>query len=129
MAHRLPFHDGVCRSLHGHSYRAVIEVEGETDDKGMVIDFQDIKDAADPLVMALDHSCAVDPTDRDTTEFLKTNGHKIFQFHTYSTAENLAAWILEQLKPSLCRSNITGLSVKIFETCTSAAHVTWSRDA
>ena len=42
--HRLLNYDGKCRHLHGHNGRAVISIErAEVDDRGMVLDFADIK--------------------------------------------------------------------------------------
>ena len=42
--HRLLNYDGKCKYLHGHNGRAVITIEAETlDDRGMVLDFSDIK--------------------------------------------------------------------------------------
>ena len=42
--HRLLNYEGKCRYLHGHNGRAVISIEGEKlDDRGMVLDFSDIK--------------------------------------------------------------------------------------
>jgi len=42
MAHRLPFHDGGCRNVHGHSYSMTIELVGEPDRNGMVLDYFDM---------------------------------------------------------------------------------------
>ena len=42
--HRLLNYDGKCKYLHGHNGRAVITLEAEgLDDRGMVLDFSDIK--------------------------------------------------------------------------------------
>src|SRR3954451_7476395 len=42
--HRLLNYDGKCKHLHGHNGRAVIVLESESlDDRGMVLDFTDIK--------------------------------------------------------------------------------------
>ena len=38
-AHRLPWHPGKCRNLHGHSYRLDVSVEGPLDANGVVLDF------------------------------------------------------------------------------------------
>ena len=57
-AHDLPtFPDGhKCRRLHGHSFRFDVIVEGAVDPaKGYLIDYGDIKKAAEPLVKRLDH--------------------------------------------------------------------------
>ncbi len=52
-AHRLPRHAGLCGNLHGHSYRMTVELEGEPDEHGIVIDFQDIKAVIKPLIDAV----------------------------------------------------------------------------
>ena len=42
--HRLLNYDGKCRHLHGHNGRAVITLQGsELDDRGMLVDFGEIK--------------------------------------------------------------------------------------
>lgn len=38
-AHRLAWHPGKCRNLHGHSYRLDVTIRGPLDDNGVVIDF------------------------------------------------------------------------------------------
>jgi 6-pyruvoyltetrahydropterin/6-carboxytetrahydropterin synthase len=45
-----------CARMHGHSYAIDVAIEGETDpERGWVIDFADIDEAASPLVRLLDH--------------------------------------------------------------------------
>jgi len=39
MGHRLPEHTGLCRNIHGHSYRMVVEITGDVLANGMIIDF------------------------------------------------------------------------------------------
>ena len=41
-AHSLPWHQGKCARLHGHSYRLVVTVEGPLDERGVVLDFADL---------------------------------------------------------------------------------------
>jgi 6-pyruvoyltetrahydropterin/6-carboxytetrahydropterin synthase len=129
MAHRLPYHDGLCKNLHGHSYHATVEVYGETDDGGMVIDFKDIAEAAGPLVKQLDHSCAIDPSDVELKQFLTERGMKMFELESYSTAENIAGLLLEHVCLIVNGPRIHEVRVRVCETCTSAAEVVWSRDA
>jgi 6-pyruvoyltetrahydropterin/6-carboxytetrahydropterin synthase len=38
-AHRLAWHPGKCRNLHGHSYRLEVTVAGPLDSNGVVVDF------------------------------------------------------------------------------------------
>ncbi len=41
-AHHLEWHPGKCRRLHGHSYVLEVEVTGELDDRGVVMDFAEV---------------------------------------------------------------------------------------
>ena len=101
-AHDLPtFPAGhKCRRLHGHSFRFDVIVEGEVDpQKGYLIDYGDIKIAAEPIVRRLDHFYL------NQIEGLQN-----------PTAENLARWIWNNLKPSLPQLT----AIVVHETCTSA---------
>ncbi len=60
-AHQLLNHKGKCKNLHGHSYEVEIEVTGPIHDDrgesndGMVIDFDILDQAVNPVMEALDH--------------------------------------------------------------------------
>jgi len=100
-AHALPTFplDHKCRRLHGHSFRFDVTVEGEVDPaKGYLIDYGDIKMAAEPIVKRLDHYYL------NEIEGLQN-----------PTSENLAKWIWDKLKPALPLLS----SVIVHETCTS----------
>ena len=48
--HRLLNYAGKCRFLHGHNGRAIITIESETlDERGMVLDFTEIKRLQDEI--------------------------------------------------------------------------------
>ena len=101
-AHDLPtFPDGhKCRRLHGHSFRFDVIVEGDVDPaKGYLIDYGDIKKAADPIVKRLDHYYL------NEIEGLSN-----------PTSEVIAKWLFDQLKPSLPMLS----AIIVYETCTSA---------
>ena len=97
-AHSLPHlpEGHKCRRPHGHSYRVRIEVDGELDERGFVIDYAEISEAVKPIIARLDHN--------DLNEILPT----------HPTAENLAKWIYDQLP---IRAN----RVSVFETPTTCA--------
>jgi len=38
MAHRLIHHNGKCYNIHGHTYKTYIEIEGEVNKEGMVME-------------------------------------------------------------------------------------------
>ena len=100
-AHYLPcFPDGhKCRRMHGHSFRIEVVVEGEMDPaKGYLVDYGDIKKAISPVHDTLDHRCLNEITGLENP-----------------TAELLAKWIWDKLKPTLPLLS----EVIVFETCTS----------
>ncbi len=100
-AHLLPNlpEEHKCRRLHGHSYTVRICVEGDLDPElGWVIDFADIKKAYLPIREQLDHYYLND------IEGLEN-----------PTAENIARWIWDRLKPELPILS----RIEIGETCTS----------
>ena len=86
-AHRLP---GVppshrCHSLHGHTYRIELRLEGPVDETtGFVVDFFDVEAAVKPLMQRIDHACLND------IEGLEN-----------PTSENIAAWIWRHARPEL----------------------------
>lgn len=98
-AHALPHlpHWHKCRNLHGHSYRFRVEVDGEPDERGFVIDYAEISADVNPIVRKLDHQ----------------NLNDLFTFHT--TAENLAKWLYEQISEKVPVSRIV-----FFETATTS---------
>ena len=56
MGHRLPLHDGLCKNVHGHSYKLLIEISGEVNKNGMIIDFFDLSNIIQPLLDKFDHA-------------------------------------------------------------------------
>jgi 6-pyruvoyltetrahydropterin/6-carboxytetrahydropterin synthase len=101
-AHNLPmFPEGhKCRRLHGHSYRFDVVVEGSVDpEKGYLVDYGDIKKAADPIVKQLDHYYL------NEIEGLSN-----------PTSESLAKWLWDHLKPALPLLS----AIVVYETCTSS---------
>jgi len=105
-AHDLPtFPPGhKCRRLHGHSFRFDLVVAGEVEsEKGYLIDYGEIKAAAEPIMQQLDHHYLNEVPDLANP-----------------TSENLAKWLWDRLKPIL--PNL--VSVIVHETCTSACEYT-----
>jgi 6-pyruvoyltetrahydropterin/6-carboxytetrahydropterin synthase len=67
-AHRLRDYDGKCANLHGHTYRLEITVTGPVDDRGMIVDFGDLKTLVDRLVISrIDHRCLNDIMEANPT--------------------------------------------------------------
>ncbi|MBD2148157.1 6-carboxytetrahydropterin synthase QueD [Sphaerospermopsis sp. FACHB-1194] len=104
-AHKLPYHDGKCARLHGHSWRGVVYISANTlvqegAKQGMVMDYSDLKKYLQPLLdNYLDHYYLNESTGLESP-----------------TSEAIAAWIYEKLE----EAGLPGLTaVRIDETCTS----------
>lgn len=94
--HRLLNYEGKCRHLHGHNGIAVISIEAESlDDRGMVLDFSDIKRVVSGWIDdSLDHRmilCKDDPA----VPVLREMGEPLFLIDANPTAENIAKLIYD----------------------------------
>lgn len=116
MGHRLTFHEDKCKNLHGHSYKMMIEIEGEPDSNGMVLDYYIMKEILEPIVDKLDHGFLVLDTDLEVIDFMEKMGSKYISVPFEATAENLCHYFLSQIKSAGLPSNISRVKVKIFET-------------
>jgi 6-pyruvoyltetrahydropterin/6-carboxytetrahydropterin synthase len=83
-AHCLREYKGRCEDLHGHNWKIRAAFSGsKLDNAGLLIDFTDIKKHLDKIIAYLDHKFL-----NEIEPFNKIN----------PTAENIAAFIYEQLK-------------------------------
>jgi 6-pyruvoyltetrahydropterin/6-carboxytetrahydropterin synthase len=107
-AHHLHCYDGKCKNLHGHTYKVIFGLSGFTDDRGLMMDFGDIKDIwKNEIEIYLDH--------RYLNEMLPPMN---------TTAENMVVWIYEKMTEALKIREEHGARVefvRLFETPTSYA--------
>ncbi len=117
MSHRLPFHEGQCKNVHGHSYKMLVELEGGTNENGIVIDYYDINRVVAPLLDKIDHAFLCDENDRRMIEFLKENNFKIFLTPGFTTSENMTLFFMNLLLPEFRKfDNLHSLMLRIYET-------------
>lgn len=121
MGHRLSFHKGKCKNLHGHSYKCMIELTGDPDANGMVMDYFDMRTIIEPILDNFDHAFMVYENDFEVIEALeKLNSRKVVvDFET--TAENICLYILKQIKNSELPKNVKEVKVRVMETDNSYA--------
>ena len=121
-AHILTNHQGLCKNLHGHTYRVDVSVTQPDDDpRDMVIDFKDLKSVATSVICdRFDHAfiySTVSEGEREIASVVEKHGMRTVALGFRSTAENLARYFFGELKP-----RIPGLvSVKVWETADSCA--------
>ena len=123
MGHRLPGHFGLCKNIHGHSYKMIVELEGELDEQGMIIDFYDVEKIINPLVEKLDHAFMVKDDDKLTLEFLEKMNSKKVVVDFNSTVENICKYISGEITSAKLPDNINGVVLRVYETPDSYAAV------
>jgi 6-pyruvoyltetrahydropterin/6-carboxytetrahydropterin synthase len=70
-AHQLPWHPGRCRRLHGHHYRCEVTVTGPLDERGIVVDFEQIDEIlATAVTDRFDHQLLNDILSNPTAELI-----------------------------------------------------------
>ena len=121
-AHVLTNHNGLCKNLHGHTYRVDVSVrQADNDSSDMVMDFKDVKHICEETVLSkFDHAFIYDETSEGESEIAAVvvkNGMRAAALPFRSTAENLAKWIYEALKARIPCIH----SVRVYETVDSCA--------
>src|ERR1700674_4092104 len=93
-----------CGKMHGHRYEIRLEITGLVGATGWIVDFADVKQITDPVVMRLDHATL-----------------KEIEGLENPTCELIAVWLADNLTPQF-----PGLSrIEVRET--SRAGVVWTR--
>jgi 6-pyruvoyltetrahydropterin/6-carboxytetrahydropterin synthase len=127
-AHMLKDYDGLCKNIHGHSYKLAVTVIGNTntdtsDPKlGMVMDFGDLKKIVfENIVHVYDHALVANQDEiEDKKLHLKNGTGKLIFTPFQPTCENMvsdfARIIMEKLP-----SNLKLFSVRLYETANSYA--------
>jgi len=123
MGHRLPEHFGLCKNIHGHSYKMIIEFEGKLDEQGMVIDFYDVAKMISPIIDELDHAFMVKDDDKLTLDFLEKLNSKKVVVNFFTTVENICKYISEKIIKSKLPDNIENVRVRVYETSEDYAEV------
>lgn len=105
-AHFLPFHKGKCKNMHGHNYKLEVTFADNLKkigpDRGMVIDFGDLKELINSKIEMLDHQILNKWFENPTAE---------------NMLDELVKWIPD---PRLYR-------LKLWET--DDCYAEWTRDA
>lgn len=121
-AHILTNHQGLCKNLHGHTYRVDVSVTQEAGDtRDMVIDFKDLKKiATETICDRFDHAFIYNTEsvgEKEIAAVVEKHGMRTVAIPFRSTAENLARLFFGDLK-----ARVPGLvAVKVWETAESCA--------
>ncbi len=131
MAHALHGYDGLCKNIHGHSYRLWVTIKGNIlrekghEKNGMLLDFGTLKKIVkNEIVLKYDHSLVLNGDsphkDIDFSAF-----EKVFFLSYQPTSENLVIDFANRIKMKL-PEGIKLYKVVLSETATSFAE--WCAD-
>ena len=103
-AHFLKDYNGKCRNIHGHRWRVLAEAAGESlcgdpQNRGMLMDFSDLKSALKELSEQLDHSLIYEAGSlrEKTIEALEEECFRLVEVKFQPTAENFAKYFFDEL--------------------------------
>jgi 6-pyruvoyltetrahydropterin/6-carboxytetrahydropterin synthase len=144
--HFITYEGNNCERLHGHNYRASVEVEDELDQNHYVIDFIALKDLTRAITDELDHRMLLParssqihlhddgPNVRVTyreRQWSFPRGECVLLPVANTTAELLADYIAGRLRQAMTKRGINLpriLRVEVEESFGQSATVEWRRD-
>lgn len=133
-AHRLMFHNGPCKNLHGHSARIKVDISANNlNDAGMIIDFGHLGFINDYFDDNYDHTLILNEKD-PLLDLLQnseeSHGLKIKAFTGEPTSENFANVIAHDIGSMLIEKHldIIGLKITFWETVKNSASYTLKED-
>jgi 6-pyruvoyltetrahydropterin/6-carboxytetrahydropterin synthase len=111
-AHQLRNIGGKCEGLHGHNWKVEVTLRGEKlRDEGLLIDFQEVKEATNRILRELDHSFL-----NELPSFRNQN----------PSSENIAAYLFQELGNTLNDDRIEVIKVTAWESdSTCASYIRW----
>ena len=126
MAHALHGYDGLCKNIHGHSYKLFVTVKGEIKNNkgnakdGMVLDFDVLKSIVKPeIINKYDHSLVLN-ANSPHSEIDLSAFEKVFFLPYQPTSENLVTDFALKIKSKLPKG-VELYKVVLSETATSFA--------
>ncbi|MBO5489255.1 MAG: 6-carboxytetrahydropterin synthase QueD [Eubacterium sp.] len=123
-AHFLKGYNGKCHNIHGHCWKVIAEIKGdrlseETNERGMLVDFGDIKTELKELCERLDHCliCEKDSLKPATLAAFREEDFAVFEVDFRPTAENFAKYFYDELK----KKGFAMHRVEVYETVNNCA--------
>lgn len=125
--HALYGYDGLCKNVHGHSYKLSVTISGIpiSDPKnkkyGMVMDFGDLKNIInDIIVNPFDHATVlnVNSPHKELSDNMEAQGHKIVRVQYQPTSEMMIIDFANKIKTKLPPDvRLERLILRETETC------------
>ncbi len=120
-----------CEHLHGHNWRVGVTVEGEPDERGLVVDFFDLESFLKSLCDSYDHRLLLPENNRSLKRLLEGESTRIsvhgreFEFPSEdvvwlpvvnTTVEELARVVADEVVKNLPYPNVRRITVWVEES-------------
>jgi 6-pyruvoyltetrahydropterin/6-carboxytetrahydropterin synthase len=108
--HALFGYDGLCKNVHGHSYKLSVTLLGKPIEDssnvkfGMVMDFSDLKTIVNKLIVKpFDHATVlnVNSPHKELADSMEHGGHKIIRVNYQPTSEMMVIDFAEKIRAAL----------------------------
>lgn len=112
------------KSFHGHSYKWIVQIKGELDEKDFVIDFGDLKQTIGKTIDEFDHCMVLCEKEKpEIINFFKKNTERLIIMKRNPTAEAMARYIHKQAEELMRARFFTRCCTKVtvYETATGCA--------
>ena len=127
-AHMLKGYDGLCKNIHGHSYRLAVTVMGQANSEkdspklGMVMDFGDLKRIVyENIINVYDHALVANESENSTKkQHLKAGTEKVIFTTFQPTCENMVSEFARIMIEKL-PVHLKLYSLRLYETANSYA--------
>ncbi|MBP1630025.1 MAG: 6-pyruvoyltetrahydropterin synthase [Bacteroidetes bacterium] len=126
MSHALHGYDGLCKNIHGHSYKMFVTVKGtpindiNSPKNGMVMDFTDLKAIVkEDIIDAFDHALVL-YKGSELLKSIKESDTKLVVLDYQPTCENFLIDFVNKINSRLSK-DIELVSIRLHETATSYA--------
>lgn len=126
-AHRLLNYDGLCKNLHGHTYKLQVELEAEIGEDGFIVDFSILKKEIEKVIVYYDHRVLLDKYDDKLNNFCNENNllYKVISSKGGPTVENIGKELWKDLTSNLStdifKTNL--YCIRLWETPTSYVEI------
>lgn len=136
--HALFGHDGLCKNVHGHSYKLSVTLIGRPIEDtsnvkfGMVMDFSDLKNIVNELVVKpFDHATIlnINSPHLELADNMEQWGHKIVRVSYQPTSEKMVIDFAEKIGVALpSHLKLHHLILRETETCYAEWHASDQKD-
>ena len=128
MAHALYEYDGLCRNIHGHTYKLEVTLLGEIRQQaghpkdGMVMDFGKLKMLVnEKIINVFDHAILVNSLmPPENISAIQTTTDRLITVDFQPTSENMVVYFAGILQKEL-PEHVSLFSIRLYETATSFA--------